>query len=260
MQPALIFTLIALGCVAKLGVLWRLVSCRLVARLPFFSAMVALSLAGSALSLTGHLHPYNEFWTATRWPMAILEAGAALEAFWRVAEHFRNMRGFGMVLLGVMCGFAIAVAVAVGALRTYWNDPLSGALLFSQSTHLGLLVLTLLSAAFFWQFSGVPIRPNATRHLLALTVLFGSLFLGYFFGQASRGQWRFLTNLSINLGSDIAYTWWAIRTTRDGERLPFSKPQPLSIDEFAAAEAADERDAREIRRASAKALSKVLRP
>src|ERR1700735_586131 len=98
MESALLLALNALGVAVKLGVLWRCVSCRIVARHALFCAMVTLSLARSALSLNGHLHPYLEFWTATQWPMAILEAGAAVEAFWRVAADFRNMRGFGVAL------------------------------------------------------------------------------------------------------------------------------------------------------------------
>jgi len=260
MQSAFLFALIALGMAAKLGVIWRLVSCRLAARYAWFCGMVTLSLARSALSLTGHAHPYLSFWTATQWPLALLAAGAAIEAFWRVAEHFRNLRGFVAILLGVMVSVAVTVAAGVGLLRAHWNGPLRGALLFDQYTQLGLLVITLLSVAFFWQFPGVPIRPNATRQLLALAILFGSYFAGNFLGQAGRGEWRFLPNLVIATGTVVAYGWWAIRTTSAGELLPFPQPRPLSMPEFAAAEATDERAAQEISRASAKALRRVLRP
>ena len=259
MQSALLRTLIAVGIAVKLAVLWRCISCRLVARYVWFFGMVTLSLQ-SVLSLNGHLHPYLEFWTATQWPVAILEAGAAVEAFWLVAAHFRNIRGFGWILLGVMMSVAATVAAGVGLLRAHWNSPLRGALLFGQYTYLALLVITLLSVVFFWQFSGVPIRPNATRHLLALAVLFGSNFVGSFLAQASHGEWRFLSNLVILVGTVAAYSWWAIRTTSAGELLPFPKASPLSMQEFTAAEAADEQAAREISRVSAKALRKVLRP
>lgn len=225
MQSALIFILIALGVTAKLGVLWRSVSCRLVARYTWFCGMATLSLARSALALNGQLHPYQEFWTATQWPMAILGAGAALEAFWRVAAHFRNTRGFGIILLSVIVSVAASVAAWVGLLRAHWNGPLRGALLFNQYTQLGLLVITLLSVAFVWQFSSVPIRPNARRDLLALAVLFGAYFVGNLLGQAGRGEWRFLPNLLINVGTVVAYSWWAIRTTSGGERLPFPHPR-----------------------------------
>jgi len=260
MQSALLLALNALGVAAKLGVLWRCISCRLAARHALFCAMVTLSLARSVLALNGHLHPYLEFWTATQWPTAILEAGAALEAFWRIAAHFRNMRGFGVVLLGVIVSVAVTVSAGVGLVRAHWNGPLRGALLFGQYTQLGLLVITLLSVAFFWQASGVPIRPNAVRQLLALAILFGSSFVGNFLGQASHGQWRFLANLVIGVGTVVAYGWWAVRTTSAGERLPFSTAPPISMKEFAAAEATDEQAAREISRVSAKALRKVLRP
>jgi hypothetical protein len=165
-----------------------------------------------------------------------------------------------MILLAVMVGIAATVAAGVGLLRAHWNGPLRGALLFDQYTQLGLLVITLLSVAFFWQFSDVPIRPNATLHLLALAVLFGSNFVGNFLAQASHGQWRFLPNLVIGAGTIAAFSWWAIRTTSAGELLPFPQAAPLSMQEFTAAEAADEQAAREISRASAKALRKVLRP
>jgi hypothetical protein len=259
MQSALILTLIALGIVAKVGVLWRCFS-RFFARLPLFCGMVTLSLARSVVGLNPHPHPYQEFWAATQWPMALLGAGAALEAFWRVAAHFRSLRGFGLILLGVMVSVAATVAVGVGLLRAYWNGPLRSALLFNQYSQLGLLVLTLLSMAFVWQFSGVPIRPNTTRHLLVLAVLFGSYFAGNFLGQASHGEWRFLSNVVINVGTVVAYGWWAAWTRSDGELLPFPKEPPLSMIEFAAAEATDEQAAREIRRVSANALQKVLRP
>jgi hypothetical protein len=117
-----------------------------------------------------------------------------------------------------------------------------------------------LSLAFFRQFSGVPVRPNATRHLLALAILFGSFFVGNFLGQTSHGHWRFLANLVIDTGTIAAFGWWALRTTTAGERLPFSKAPALSMEEFAAAEANEEQAARQIRRASSEALSKVLRP
>jgi hypothetical protein len=191
--------------------------------------------------------------------MAILECGAALEAFWLVAQHFYKIRGFGLAVLGVMIVVAAAVAAGVGAMRPYWDGPLRGALLFNQYTYLGLLVITLLSFAFFWQFSRVPVRPNATRHLLALAILFAAFFVGNFLGQISEGQSRFQANLVIDLGTIVAYGWWAIRTTAKGENLPFSKPPALSPDEFAAAEATEEQAARDVSRASSKALSKALR-
>ncbi len=260
MQPALILFLMAVGSVAKIAVLWRAISSRLVRRHVLFCGMVTLSLARSILGWNGSLHPYQEFWSVTQWPMAVMEACAALEAFWLVADHFRNIRGFGVALLGVITIVAATVAAGVGTLRTYWNGALSGAVLFNQYTYCGLLVVTLLSLAFFWQFSGVPIRPNATRHLLALAILFGSLFVGNFLAQSSHGEWRFMSNLVITAGTIAAYSWWAIRITADGERLPFPPSPPMSKDEFASAEATDEKAAREIRRASERALSKVLRP
>jgi hypothetical protein len=260
MQSALLYVLIAVGAVAKAGALWRCISCRLATRIPFFFGMVSLSLVRSAVSLNRHEHPYLEFWTALQWPMALLGAAAALEAFWRVAGHFRNIRGFGMILLGLMVSVAAAVAAGVGLMRAHWNGPLRGALLFDQYTQLGLLVIALLSVGFFLQFPGVPIRPNAILHLLALAVLFGSSFVGSFLGQASQGQWRFLTNFVIAGGVIVAYTWWAIRTTAAGELLPFPPAPPLSMKEFTETEAADEQATREISRESAKALRKVLRP
>ena len=167
MQSTLIFSLVALGVLAKLGVLWRCFSCRLATRIPLFCCMVFLSLVRSALALNGKLHPYQDFWTATQWPMAILEGGAALEAFWRVATHFHKMRNFNLIFLGLIVSVATGVSVAVGLVRVHWNGPLRGALLFGQYTQLGLLVVALLAVAFFWQFRDVPVRPNATLHLAA---------------------------------------------------------------------------------------------
>jgi len=259
MQSTLIFGLIALGVVSKMAVLWRCVTVRLVRRHVLFCTMVALSMVRSALALNGQLHPYAEFWTASQWPMAILEAGAAVEAFWLVAAHFRKIRRFGMVLLGFIVCLAATVAYGVGLVRAHWNGPLRGAVLFGQYTHLGLLVVTLLSVIFFWQFRDVPVRPNASRHLLVLAALFGSYFIGNFLAQASHGQWRFLSNLVIASGTIVAYGWWALRTTAAGEVLPFAQAPPLSKSEYAAAKADDERTVHEINRVSVKALRRMLR-
>jgi hypothetical protein len=259
MQSALLLFLIACGCAAKLVVLWKCFSYRMVGRHAWFCAFTALSFVRSSLFLNGHPHPAYEFWNAVQWPMAILQCGAALEAFWLIARHFRNIRGFGFALLGVMTIVGAAVAAGVGAMRPYWEDPLRGAILFNQYTYMGLLVITVLSLAFFWQFSGVPVPRNASRHLLVLAILFASYFFGNFLGQISKGRWPFQANLVIDVGTVVAYAWWAIGITEEGDRLPFSKAPPLSKDDFAAAEATEEKAARDVNRASSKALWKILR-
>ena len=62
------------------------------------------------------------------------------------------------------------------------------------------------------------------------------------------------------VGTVVAYGWWVVRTTSRVELLPFSPRASLSMDEVAAAEAAEQQVAREISRVSVKALRKTLRP
>jgi hypothetical protein len=258
MQSALLI-LIDLGSVVKAIVLWRFIAAGIWKRHVCFCAMVALSLARSVITANGKLHPIEEFWRATTWPTTILQAAAAIEAFWGLARHFRGIRNFGWALLGVILIVAAAAAATLGLMKTHWNSPLRAPLLVDQYTSLWLVFTAMLSLAFFKQFPKVPVRPNAIHHLAALTALFASNFVGYSIGQLSHGELRFLTNLVIACGVLSAYTWWALKITRDGERLPFAVPSALTKQEFEAAEAAHRQSTRELKQAGSEALRRMFR-
>ncbi|SRR5258706_5850934 len=260
MQSAILFALGYVGVIVKIAVLGRCVLSRLWPGRYFFGAMVILSLARSALSVSSdHLHPYLEFWNATQKPLVFLEAAAAIEAFWGLALHFRNIRRFALVLMSIIVVVSAGASAAVSLLRVHWNGTLSTPLLIAQYTQLGLLLTTLLCLAFFWQFQGVPIRPNAIRHLLALSALFLFFFTGNFIGNITRGQWRFMANLVMTGGAVVAFGAWALLMNRAGEALPFPSAPPMSVEEFEAAEAEDTAANRELKRASSEALRRVRR-
>jgi hypothetical protein len=257
MQSAFLLVLIDLGSVAKIAVLWRCLTSGLFKRYICFSAMVALALARTLIAGTGRLHPYREFWLATTWPTTILQAAATIEAFWILAGHFRGIRNFGWKLIGVIFIVSAASATTVGLLRTRWNSPLRGALLIDQYTGLCLVLTAFLSIAFFKQFPTIPVRPNAIRHLTALSLLFGSNFLGYSVLPLSHES-TFLANLVVTTGVLIAHGWWALSMNRAGESLPF-EPPVMSDKEYDAAEIGHRRIAGELKRAGSEALKKTFR-
>jgi hypothetical protein len=254
MQSALILTLVNLGSIAKLAVLWRCLAMGVTKRLPWFFAMVLLSLARTAIMPTGRLHPYLEFWQATTWPMTILQAAAAIEAFWLLAGHFRGIRNFGWKLIGVILGVSAVAALAVGFLDRGWNNALRKPVLIDEYTALWMVLTAFLSIVFFAQFPNIPVRPNAVRHLKALSLLFGANLVGYSMLPISRGEWVFLTNLIVASGTVLAYGWWALKINRDGEILPFDPQPPMSNDDFDAAERQHRKASGELKRAGSEAL------
>jgi hypothetical protein len=258
MRSALL-VLINLESAARIAVLWRCLASGVLKRHACFCALTVLSCVGSILASTGSLHPYREFWLATQWPIAALQAGAAIEAFWGLARHFRGIRNFAWALLGVILTVTGAAAASVSFLRARWDSPFEAPLLLDQFTGLWLVLTALLSLAFFKQFPKVPVRPNAIRHLAALSILFGANFIAYSMGQLSRGQWRFQTNFVIYCGAILANGWWALTINRDGERLPFAPPPPMTSQEFDAAEAAHRQSARELKQAGSEALRRTFR-
>jgi len=258
MQLALILTLFNAGSIAKLAVLWRSIASGALKRLPCFFAMVLVSFARTAIAPTGKLHPYYEIWQATTWPTAILQAAAVIEAFWGLARHFRGIRNFAWALLSLILAVTAAAASVVGFMKTRWNSPLRTPLLIDQYTGLWLVLTALLSLAFFRQFRQVPVRPNAIRHMAALSLLFGANFAGYSIAQLSHGEWKFLTNLIVLSGAVCAYSWWALTINSDGELLPFPLKPPMSYDDFNAAEAQHQKTARELKQAGRSALRRLL--
>ena len=259
MQSALLLVLLNIGSVGRFATLWRCVASGVLKRHVFFCALTTLVSVGSILGARGHLHPFYEFWMATQWPIAALQAAAAIEAFWGLARHFRGIRNFGWMLLGVILSVAAVAAASVWFFRTRWDSPLRVPLLLDQYTGLWLVLTAFLSLAFFRQFPNVPVRPNAIRHLIALTILFGGNFIAYSISQLSRGQARFSTNLVIYCSAVVAYGWWVLKINRAGELLPFAPPPPMTNAEFDTAEAAHRQSARELKQAGSEALRRTFR-
>jgi|SRR5579872_3723719 len=249
------------GIVARVAVLARSVWSGLLRSHVFFCATVTFSLTREIVSLSAHSVAYAQwFYTEMQWPMAVVKALAVLEAFWRIAGHFRKIRGFGWILLGVLAIISAVVSGMVGLLRVNWHGPLSAAIVVGMYTDVALLVVAILTLAFFSQFRGVPIRPNAIHHLALLTLWFGSYFLGIFIAQISAGTSRFTSNVVIDTGALAALSWWTLAMTRDGEKLPFPPGPEISREEFEASEAAHQQAGERIKKAGSQALRKVFRP
>ena len=203
--------------------------------------MVTLSRGIFILASRGHVHPYLEFWKATQWPLALLGAAAAVEAFWRLALHFRNVKGFGSILLGVIVGVAALAAWIVTALNSRWDSPLRGPITFEECVEVALMVVAILSLSFFRSISSIPVRPNAIRHLLILSFLFGSSFAGNLIELVHPVIGTFAANVTISAGLAVGYCWWAVWMRRSGEALPFPVPPLATPEEMEALNAWDRR-------------------
>jgi hypothetical protein len=196
-QSAVLLLLIRIGLAAKIAVLARGVFKGLWRGRLLFLAMTALSVVVAIFAASGNLHPYFEIWKATVGPLALLESGAAIEAFCGVARHFRNIRRFGLILMSIILAVSAAAAAIIFALPMRWQAPLSRAALISQYMELFLVLVTLMTFGFFRQFRKVPIRPNAVRHLLILSLLAGFFFAGRLIVYASAGHAVFASNLVV---------------------------------------------------------------
>jgi len=245
MQAAFLTGLTFLGIFAKLAALMRVAVGRMAPRYPIFTVMLAFSAVRSIVLMAaggwaGRPHPYTEIWNATVGISYGLEAAACVEAFWILALHFRNVRIFGSAILAFAAALAAMLSfAAVASWSRWWANSFTATAILEQRVGLMLITIALLSLFFFQQFSSVPIRPNAKRHLALLGLLFGSTFAAGFFGQSERYLLRFLSNLAINLGTVLAYALWAVTMKPSGEQLPFSPPPVLPDAEFAAAEIRD---------------------
>jgi hypothetical protein len=260
LQSAILLLLVNVGLVAKIAILGRCVFTRLWRGRVLFCAMVTLSSFVSALGVTGSLHPYYEVWQVTLMPLAILEFAAAVEAYWILAFHFRNIRRFGMILITIITAVSAAAAAVVFVLRNNWNEPLSRPILISQYAELFLVMVTLLSFGFFRQFPRVPIRPNAVRHLLVLSTLALFFFMGRLIVFASGGEAKFISQLVVAAGAVLTYSTWLVIMKPKGEDLPFAPEPPMPVEEFDAAEAEESEANRELKRASSEALRKLREP
>jgi hypothetical protein len=263
MQSAILNALILLGILVRLAVIRRCVAIGQLQKYRLFCVMLAYAISGSALLFLAATHrvaqtSYTAFWSNTRWLEAILSACAAVEAFWGVARHFRNIRGFGWALIAIIVSISAAAAGTVGILRSEWNGVQRWGLLVGQFVNFALLLTALLSVAFFRQFRKIPVRPNALFHLRALGILFGMSSFGYFLGQITRAEWRFATSLILTVSPTIVYLWWLRAMKPAGEILPFDPPT-MSGGEYEAAEAAHRKEADQLKQAGAEALGKTFR-
>jgi hypothetical protein len=242
-QSALIFAFILLEAIGQMAALWRMTRERLYLRNAAFAGLTILTSSRAVFSLAsrGHVHPYFEFWRATMWPLALLGAAAAVEAFWRLALHFRNMRGFGSILLGVIIGVAVLAARIVTAMNSTWDGPVRGPLAFEECVEVALMIVAILSLGFFRSISSMPVRPNAVRHLMILSFLFGTSFFGNFIELVNPAHGAFVANVMITLGLAMSYWWWAIVMRRSGEILPFPIPPLTSAEEIEGLKAWDRR-------------------
>jgi hypothetical protein len=242
-QSALIFAIIAVGALGQGAAILTLFRERLLSRHVAFLGFTLLAFTRSLASVVsrGHLHPYFEIWKATQWPLALLGAAVAVEAFWRLALHFRNVRGFGLILLSGLICLGATSAWLVAAINSKWDGPLHGPLMFEECAEISLVVVVLVSLGFFRLIPSVPIRANAVQHILILTLLYGSSFVGNFVALASRGTARFTANLIITSGLAVSYWWWTLRMTRSGEKLPFALPAVTSDETLQALDALDRR-------------------
>jgi hypothetical protein len=245
MQSALIIGLMFLSALAKVGAVLRIAISRLTLRYPLFLLMASCGAVRSIVLLSvggwaGRLHPYLEIWRATQGISFALEAAACLEAFWILALHFRNIRLFGSIVLVFVASIGAALSYSVVAVWSrWWTSPFTQGAILMEHVALMLIAIALFSLLFFRQFSSVPVKPNAIRHLSILTLLFLSLFISGFFAQSDRHIRVFLANLAFSLGNFAAYGAWALLIRPSGERLPFSPAPPLLDGEFEAAEAQD---------------------
>ena len=178
MQSALIIGLMFLSAFAKIAAVLRIAISRLAPRYPLFTLMVALSAVRSIVLLAvggwaGRLHPYLEIWRATQGTSFALEAAACIEGFWILALHFRNVKIFASIVFLFVATVGAALSYSVVAVWSrWWASPFTQAAILMERVALTLIVIALLSLLFFRQFSSVPIKPNAIRHLSILAFLF----------------------------------------------------------------------------------------
>ena len=258
MQSALLIWVIYVNVGIRLIALARGVGSGLIRSHLVFTALLLLSLSRIAMSVMGRSH-YLAYYNATIWPVALVEAGTVIEAFWILASHFRKIRGFGWTLVGAIAVIAALAAGAVGVIRANWTGYFSVEILFSMYTHVGFLIAALLSFAFFRQFRGVPIRRNAIRHIFALSIYFGLFFVSALIMNRSRTRAALPANLAVNIGGILSFGWWAIAMNRAGEELPFEPPGEIPRAEYEALEAAHRGEVAKLKQAGDQAMRKALR-
>ena len=255
-QSAILWGLIYVSNLVRLAALVRIVANRMVSSHFFFFGMLCLSLARNVAFVFVSTAQVRTFFAGTAWPMTGLEIGAVVEAFWGVAKHFRRIRGFGWVLIAVILGTSGLASAAIGVLRANWEFALAGPILLGMYANVALLFAALLSFFFFRQFPSVPIRPNAVRHLLLLSLFLGAYSIAHLIGGISGVKYVFVPQLMLNLGPIVAFTWWTMIVNREGERLPFAPPSELTAEQFEASERHYREQQETLRQAGEEALRK----
>ncbi len=262
MQLALVNRLIQLGILLRLAVIYRCVVRRQVRQYFFFCAMLIFFAFASAFLQAEVFHKisrdtYVTFYLKTRWVEAACISAGAVEAFWGLARHFRNIRGFGWALIAVIVSVSAGAAGLVGIVRPPWEGAMRVPALIGQFVNVALVLTALLSVAFFRQFRTTPVRPNAILHLRVLGVLFAFSSVGYFIAQVTQAKWATTATLLLVGGPDVAYIWWLIGMRPAGDVLPFA-PHIMSPEEYDAAEAEHKKTADRLKQAGSEALGRTL--
>jgi len=258
LQIKFLFALIYLSIGVRLAALVRAYASDLGGKHPAFIILLIVTALRSVatVALPGAL--YTKIFTASLWPVSILEALVVIEAFWILAAHFRNIRGFGWRLIGLIAVIAVLTATFVRFARSFYSGFLSVPLVLQMFTQSACIIALLLSLIFFRQFRAVPIRPNAIRHVVALGIFFALNFASAATAQLSHGKALFTTNLLASLATISAFGLWAIKMTRQGEALPFAPPPPISQEQFDAAEAEHRAAEADLKQAGDQAMRKAL--
>lgn len=169
--------------VVELSVVARLGFLRLHRRYIWFAAYLSAdTLQGILFAIFG-LSPadarYFRIWIAVIPILWLLQAGVALELYWRVCEHYRNFARVGRWLLVASAIGAVgicAVTLRLDLGHVDWRWPVYwGALLAQRCVTFVLAAFLGMSALFFVRFR-VPIRRNVLVH--------GWLIAGYFAARA----------------------------------------------------------------------------
>lgn len=256
-QSAFLKSLIYIGVVVRLVVIGRCLARRELGRYGFFCLMMVYGIFATTLGFWLNLSHYHVLWNRSVWLDAAIDSCAAIEAFWSVARHFRNMRSFGWILIAVFAGVSAGTAGIVGLVRAHGNSEWGAGLIAKQFLSVSLVLVSLLSIVFFRQFQKIPVRPNAILHLRLLGLFFGLSSLSFFFDQITRTEWRFVSGLLRYPTLSIVLLLWLFKMKMAGEKLPFGAPS-LSSEEYEAEEARHKQASDQVKQAGSEALGKTF--
>jgi hypothetical protein len=201
------------------------------------------------------VHPYVEIWTLSQWIGGVVQIAVAVEVFWALANHLRDRR-FARKLLCFLAVLSALVSLAMGLFGRTWSATYRLSVLLSEHVAIALLCVSLLSLAFI-RHAGLAVPRNLKTHVLALSVWFGSAFLGHFLMDATAAQSKFAANLSIVGGQLIAYLLWILKFNASGEFAPAQRPASMNDEEFKAYESETKVINAELARVSSELLRKT---